>query len=60
MTELWDAYDNTFHKIESMTLLRGAPLPDGIYHLVCDIIVKHIDGSYLLMQRDYRKPYGGM
>ena len=60
MAELWDAYDSTFHKIETMTLLRGEPLPDGIYHLVCDIIVKHIDGNYLLMQRDHRKPYGGM
>lgn len=60
MAELWDAYDSTFHKIETMTLLRGEPLPDGIYHLVCDIIVKHIDGNYLLMRRDHRKPYGGM
>ncbi len=30
------------------------------YHLVCDIIVRHSDGTYLLMQRGYRKPYGGM
>lgn len=40
--------------------MRGEPLPEGIYHLVCEIIVKHIDGTYLLMQRDVRKPYGGM
>lgn len=59
MTELWDAYDNKFNKINDMTLVRGEPIPDGVYHLVCDIIVKHTDGSYLLMQRDLRKHYGG-
>lgn len=60
MTELWDAYDNTFNKIKDMTLVRGEPLPEGVYHLVCDIVVKHTDGSYLLMQRDFRKHLGGM
>lgn len=60
MTELWDAYDNTFNKIKGMTLVRGESIPDGVYHLVCDIVVKHTDGSYLLMQRDFQKTYGGM
>lgn len=60
MTELWDAYDNTFNKIKGMTLVRGESIPDGVYHLVCDIVVKHTDGSYLLMQRDFQKAYGGM
>lgn len=31
-----------------------------MYHLVCEIIVKHTDGTYLLMQRDFEKHYGGM
>lgn len=60
MAELWDAYDNEFNKIKDMTLVRGESIPDGVYHLVCEVIVKHIDGSYLLMQRDFKKPYGGM
>ena len=60
MSELWDAYDNNFNRINGITLVRGEALPDGIYHLVCEIIVKHIDGTYLLMQRDFRKQYGGM
>lgn len=59
MTELWDAYNNTFNRIKDMTLIRGESLPNGVYHLVCDIVVKHIDGSYLLMKRDFRKHYGG-
>ncbi len=59
MAELWDAYDKNFNKIENTTLVRGEPIPDGIYHLVSEVIVKHTDGSYLLMQRDFRKHHGG-
>lgn len=58
--ELWDAYDAEFNKIEGVTLIRGEKIPDGMFHLVCDVIVRHIDGSYLIMQRDFRKHYGGM
>lgn len=58
--ELWDAYDAEFNKIENKTLVRGDVIPDGFYHLVCEIIVKHTDGTYLLMQRDLNKHYGGM
>ncbi len=58
--ELWDAYDRAFQKIEGMTLIRGEVIPDGLFHLVCDIIVRHTDGTYLLMQRDPRKHFGGM
>lgn len=60
VAELWDAYNHMFKKIKGMTLVRGEDLPDGIYHLVCDTVVKHIDGSYLLMQRDFEKHHGGM
>lgn len=59
MAELWDAYDNKFNIINDITLVRGESIPDGIYHLVCEIIVKHIDGTFLLMQRDYQKHHGG-
>ncbi|MCH5272333.1 MAG: NUDIX hydrolase [Lachnospiraceae bacterium] len=58
--ELWDAYDSGFNKIEGVILIRGEKIPDGMFHLVCDVIVRHIDGSYLIMQRDFRKHYGGM
>ena len=59
MAEIWDAYDRDFKKIENVTLVRGEPIPDGMYHLACDIIVRHTDGSYLLMKRDLKKTYGG-
>lgn len=58
--ELWDAYDKDFNKIANKTLIRGEVIPTGMYHLVCDVIVKHADGTFLLMQRDARKNYGGM
>ena len=60
--EKWDAYDSDFKKIDGKILIRGEEkdIPDGVYHLVCEILVKHTDGSYLLMKRDYRKHYGGM
>ncbi len=60
--EKWDAYDSNFKKIDGKILIRGEEkdIPNGVYHLVCDILVKHTDGSYLLMKRDHRKSYGGM
>ena len=59
MAELWDAYNKNFNKIENKTLIRGESIPDGAYHLVSEIVVKHTVGSYLLMQRDFRKHHGG-
>ncbi len=58
--EQWDAYDKHFNLIEGITLTRGERIDNGLYHLVCDIIVQHADGEYLIMQRDARKHYGGM
>ena len=58
--ELWDAYDEKLNKIEGLTLVRGGEVPDGVFHLVCEIIVRHTDGTYLLMQRDPQKHLGGM
>ena len=58
--ELWDAYDKDFKKIQGVTLIRGEAIPECFFHLVCDVIVRHKDGSYLVMQRDKRKHLGGM
>lgn len=60
--ELWDAYDAEFNILDGITLVRGeeATFSDDIFHLVCDIIVRHVDGTYLLMQRDLRKHFPGM
>lgn len=60
--EIWDAYDRDQKIIDGMTLVRGeeASIPEGVYHLVCNVLVKHTDGTYLIMQRDLRKAYPGM
>lgn len=52
--ELWDAYkkDGT---LAGCDIRRGSLIPAGLFHTVCEILVKHIDGSYLLMQRDWNK-----
>ena len=60
--EIWDAYNSDFEVIERMTLVRGeeASIPDGVYHLVGHVLVRHTDGTYLLMQRDPGKSHPGM
>ena len=57
--ELWDAYNRDFTRIPGETLVRGEGIPEGQYHLVVDIAVKHVDGTYLMMQRDFKKMHGG-
>ena len=54
LMELWDAYNAGFEKIENTLLVRREKIPDGLFHLVCDILVKHTDGTYLLMQRNLK------
>ena len=52
--ELWDAYDRSGNKTGEH-LMRGEPVPEGKYHLVCGILVEHADGTYLLMKRHPQK-----
>ena len=56
--EIWDAYDAEYKRIEDVALVRGEDdmFPEGMYHLVCEILVRHVDGTYLLMKRDPTKP----
>ncbi|KQB77613.1 NUDIX hydrolase [Clostridium butyricum] len=59
MMEIWGGYfrDGTRANID---LVRGDILPDGLYHMVCEVLVQHKDGDYLLMRRDISKSnYGG-
>ena len=56
--ELWDAYNSDYEKIEGAVLVSGEDdtFPEGMYHLVCEVLVRHFDGTYLLMKRDPTKP----
>ena len=57
--EIWDGYLLN-GALANQDLVRGEPIPQGLYHLVSEILVRHVDGDYLLMRRDLRKPnYGG-
>lgn len=53
--EIWDAYyaDGT---PAGTDLIRGEPIPEGLYHLVADVTVRHRDGDFLVMLRDPNKP----
>jgi len=53
--ELWDAYTRNGAKTGGV-LVRGQGMWPGIYHLVCEVLVRHIDGSYLCMIRSRQKP----
>ena len=53
--ELWDAYDRNGNKTGEI-LVRGEPIPEGRYHLVSEVLVRHVDGSYLCMIRSREKP----
>ena len=52
--EIWDLYhrDGT---PAGRTHPRSGELPDGLYHIVCSVILRHADGDFLLMQRDPNK-----
>ena len=53
--ELWDAYTRNGVKTGGV-LVRGQKMWPGIYHLVCEVLVRHTDGSYLCMIRSRKKP----
>lgn len=53
--ELWDAYD-AYGNQTGETLVRGEEIPTGRYHMVCEVLVRHTDGSILCMKRASTKP----
>ncbi len=58
MPEIWDLYDregNKTGKTWERKFGNYKEIPEGYYHMVVDILVKHTDGSYLLTKRDMSK-----
>ena len=54
--EIWDLYDEQGRKTgETWERTRITEIPEGRYHLVCDILIRHQDGTFLLTLRDERK-----
>lgn len=52
--EIWDAYTAHRKKV-GLLLRRGDPIPDGLYHLVVNVFVRHVDGDWLFMKRSSQK-----
>ena len=52
--EIWDLYyvDGT---PAGCQMVRAYEIPAGLYHLVCEVLVRHADGDYLLMRRSMTK-----
>lgn len=52
--ELWDAYkaDGT---LAGFDLVRGEKIPTGFFHMVCEAVIQHAEGDYLIMQRSFEK-----
>ena len=51
--ELWDGYnaDRTMAGVDiSREEEEAGKFPKGLYHAVADIVVRHADGTYLVMQ----------
>ena len=58
--EKWNAYTRD-GRLTDTVLYRGEPIPAGLYHVACEILIRHTDGDYLLMKRSVlKRDYGGM
>lgn len=55
--ESWDAYDREGRPL-GFTVVRGEPMPEGVYHLVAEIYAVTHDGRVLVTQRHPDKPWG--
>ena len=48
--EIWDGFFRD-GRPAGVDLIRGGERVDGLYHLTCEVLVRHRDGDYLLMKR---------
>ena len=56
--ELWDAYDREGNPL-GFDIVRGEPMPEGVYHLVAEIFAVTTDGRVLITKRHPDKTWGG-
>ena len=50
--EMWDLYDEQGNKTgETWERSRAMEIPEGRYHIVCDVLIRHRDGAFLLTRR---------
>lgn len=53
--EYWDLYDTEEKHLNIVHSREDKELPKGAFHIVVETLIRHTDGTYLLMQRDYNK-----
>lgn len=56
--ELWDAYDREGNLL-GFDLVRGEPMPQGVWHMVVEILSLTPDGRVLVTKRHPDKSWGG-
>ena len=56
--ELWDARDREGNLL-GFDLVRGEPIPEGVWHLVVEIMSVTTDGRVLITKRHPNKEWGG-
>ena len=56
--ELWDACDREGNRL-GFDVVRGDPLPEGVWHLVAEIYAITLDGRVLITRRHPDKSWGG-
>ncbi len=52
--EKWNTYTRDGVMTDTV-ITRGEELPSGLYHLACEVLIRHVDGEYLLMKRSVKK-----
>ena len=57
--EVWDAYDREGNPL-GFDLVRGEAIPQGVYHLVVEVLAAANDGRVLLTRRHPDKAWGGL
>lgn len=56
--EIWDLYDRNENLTgQEWERAKVESIPDGLFHLVCEILVRHVDDDFLIMQRDWSKKF---
>ncbi|MBQ7363145.1 MAG: NUDIX hydrolase [Clostridia bacterium] len=58
--EKWNLYNEKGELLPAHSF-RGAPLPEGAYHMACEVLIRHADGDFLAMIRSTKKrDFGGL
>jgi len=53
--ELWDLYYRDETPSGQTISKRYTNMPEGLFHIIVETLVKHTDGTYLVMQRSFTK-----